>query len=152
MRCDPRAEALLYSAARAQLVDERIAPLLEQGAWVLLDRFVDSSLAYQGVARDLGVERVAQLNAFATAGVAVDRMLLLRVHPAVARARTAGRRGSPDRLEREEEAFFATIATAYDALAAADPRRVRVLDADSPAARVLALALEALADLDSQRS
>jgi dTMP kinase len=152
LRCDPRAEALLYAAARAQLVDEQLEPLLAAGTWVLLDRFVDSSLAYQGAGRGLGVEEIATLNAFATGGIAPDRTLLLRISPATGRARQRDRDEVPDRLEREAEAFFTTIASAYDALAAADPARIRVLDADSPPDLVLSLALEALADLDSERS
>jgi dTMP kinase len=149
LRCDPRAEALLYAAARAQLVDELLEPLLAGGTWVLLDRFVDSSLAYQGAGRDLGVERIAALNAFATGGLRPDRTLLLRVDPATGRARQRGRDTSPDRLEREADAFFTTIAAAYEALAASDPQRIRVLDAASAPDRVLALALDAVADLDS---
>jgi dTMP kinase len=152
VRCDPRAEALLYAAARAQLVDERLAPWLDEGAWVLLDRFVDSSLAYQGAGRGLGVDAIAALNAFATGGLSPDRTLLLRIDPATARARQQGRSGVPDRLEREHDSFFQTIAAAYDELAARDPRRIRVLDATHPPQSVLAQALEALADLDSGRS
>ena len=149
LRCDPRAEALLYAAARAQLVDERLAPWLDEGIWVLLDRFVDSSLAYQGAGRGLGVDAVAALNAFATGGLTPDRTLLLRIDPAAARAR---RNDAPDRLEREQDSFFATIAAAYDELAARDPERIRVLDAAQPPQRVLAQALDALADLPAPRS
>lgn len=149
LRCDPRAEALLYAAARAQLVSERLAPLLEGGAWVLLDRFVDSSLAYQGAARGLGIEEVAALNAFATGGLVADRTLLLRLGPAVGRARRHGRDEQPDRLEREDESFFATIAAAYDELARREPERITVLDATCPPDDVLAAALLALRDLES---
>ncbi len=152
LRCGARAEALLYAAARAQLVEEQLEPLLAAGTWVLLDRFVDSSLAYQGAGRGLGVEEVAALNAFATAGLAPDRTLLLRVTPATARARQQGRNDVPDRLEREAPAFFARIAAAYDALAATDPRRIRVLDGDRDENLVLSAALDALADLDSRAS
>lgn len=152
LRCDPRAEALLYAAARAQLVAELLEPLLAEGTWVLLDRFVDSSLAYQGAGRGLGVPEVAALNAFATGAVRPDRTLLLRISPATGRARQRGRDGEPDRLEREAEEFFAAVAAAYDELATADPDRIRVIDADSPPDRVLSLALHALADLDSQPS
>ena len=74
-----RAEALLFAAARAQLVEEELLPLLERGDWVLLDRFVDSSLAYQGAGRGLGVDGVRALNEFATGGLAPDRTLLLRI-------------------------------------------------------------------------
>ena len=151
VRCDPRAEALLYAAARAQLVDERLRPWLEDGTWVLLDRFVDSSLAYQGAGRGLGVEEIAELNDFATGSITPDRTLLLRLDPLTARGRQATRRGAPDRLEQEEHAFFAKIAAAYDELAAADPQRFRVLDADDTPENVLSLAKMALADLDSSR-
>jgi dTMP kinase len=147
LRCDPRAEALLYAAARAQLVDELLEPLLAEGIWVLLDRFVDSSLAYQGAGRGLGIREIATLNAFATGGLRPDRTLLLRLDPAVGRARQQGRDESPDRLEREAEPFFSAIAAAYDELAAGDPDRIRVLDASTPPEGVLSQALAALADL-----
>ena len=142
-----RAEALLYAAARAQLVEEALEPALAAGRWVLLDRFVDSSLAYQGAGRGLGVEPVRAINAFATADLAPDRTLLLRIDPALGRARQDGRGEAPDRLEREHDDFFARIAAAYDALAAAEPQRIRTLDASADAPAVLAQALAALADL-----
>jgi dTMP kinase len=152
LRCDPRAEALLYAAARAQLVDERLRPWLDAGTWVLLDRFVDSSLAYQGTGRGLGIEQIAKLNAFATGGLQPDRTLLLRIDPITARSRQQSRLVAPDRLEQEDQTFFASIAAAYDELAANDPRRIRVLDADDTPEHVLALAVQALSDLDSPRS
>ena len=151
LRCAARAETLLYAAARAQLVDERLRPLLDGGTWVLLDRFVDSSLAYQGAGRGLGIEQVALLNDFATGGIEPDRTLLLRVQPSVGRARQRGRDEAPDRLEREAETFFATVAAAYDELAVGEPQRIRVIDAAQPAEIVLESALQALADLDSSR-
>jgi dTMP kinase len=144
---DPRAEALLYAAARAQLVHERLAPLLAGGAVVLLDRFVDSSLAYQGAGRGLGVEEVRAINRFATAGLTPDRTLLLAISPADGRTRQAGRAQAPDRLEREDLAFFDVVAAGYDELARSEPERVRVLDASLPAEQVLTDALAALADL-----
>ena len=138
----PRAEALLYAAARAQLVAEQLEPRLAVGDWVLLDRFVDSSLAYQGAGRGLGVEAVRALNEFGTGGLKPDVTLLLRVDPEVARARIADR--SRDRLEREDPAFFGAIAAAYDALAAAEPERIAVIDAGQSPEAVLADALAAL--------
>jgi dTMP kinase len=141
-----RAEALLYAAARAQLVEEEAEPLLAAGRWLLLDRFVDSSLAYQGAGRGLGLEAVAAINRFATGGLAADRTLLLALPPAVGRARQAGR-GAADRLERSSDAFFARVAEAYERLAAAEPQRVRVLDASAPPEQVLSAALAAVADL-----
>jgi dTMP kinase len=141
----PRAEALLYAAARAQLVAEQIEPLLEAGTWVLLDRFVDSSLAYQGGGRRLGVDAIRELNRFATGGLEPDRTLLLRVDPARGLARIAKRREDVDRLEREKTAFFLAVATAYDELAATEPARVVVIDAGREPAAVLDDALAALA-------
>jgi dTMP kinase len=160
----PRAEALLFAAARAQLLDERVAPLLKDGAIVLLDRFVDSSLAYQGAGRRLGVEAIRALNRFATGGLAPDRTLLLRIAPAEGRARRAGRTLEstalePDgpaadapvpegeRFEREGEALYARIAAAYDELARAEPERVRPIDASRTPEQVLRDALSELADL-----
>ena len=142
---DPRAEALLYAGARAQLVAEQLVPLLESGQWVLLDRFVDSSLAYQGAGRGLGVEAIRSLNELATGGLRPDRTLLLRIDPAVGRERIGGR--DPDRLEREPSAFFEAVAGAYDELAAADPDRIAVIDAAQPPERVLADALAAVGDV-----
>jgi dTMP kinase len=142
LHVDPRAEALLYAAARAQLVAERLRPLLSEGATVLLDRFVDSSLAYQGAGRSLGVEEIRTLNEFATGGLRPDRTLLLRIDPAAGLARISDR--PADRLELEDGAFFAAIARAYDELAAAEPDRIAVIDASQPPDRVLADALAAL--------
>jgi dTMP kinase len=142
LRCDARAEALLYAAARAQLVDERLEPWLAAGRWVLLDRFVDSSLAYQGAGRGLGIDAVAALNAFATGGLTPDRTLLLRIDPEVGRERIAAR--EPDRLEQAGEAFFAAVARAYDEIARAEPQRFRVLDATLAPDELLAAALRAV--------
>ena len=139
---DPRAEALLFAAARAQLVAERLKPLLESGATVLLDRFVDSSLAYQGGGRELGVEEIRALNAFGTGGLKPDRTLLLRIAPEQGLARIA--HGEPDRLEQAGGEFFARVAKTYDELAAAEPERFVVLDATQPPDTVLADAIEAL--------
>jgi dTMP kinase len=141
---DPRAEALLYAAARAQLVAEELQPLLDAGTWVLLDRFVDSSLAYQGAGRGLGVERIRTLNELATGGLTPDRTLLLRIDPAAGLARVGGRAEDADRLEREDGGFFAAVAAAYDELAAAEPDRIAVIDASQPPEAVLADALAAL--------
>ena len=144
---DPRAEALLYAAARAQLVRERLRPLLDAGVLVLLDRFVDSSLAYQGGGRELGLEPIRAINLLATDSLAPDRTLLLRIAPADGRARQDTRAGAPDRLEREDDAFFERIAAAYDELALAEPGRFHVIDAAQPPTRVLADALLAIEDL-----
>jgi dTMP kinase len=144
LEISPRAEALLYAAARAQLVSELLRPLLDAGALLLLDRFSDSTLAYQGGGRALGVDQMRRLDRFATASLVPDRTLLLRLAPALARERLSSRR---DRLEAEPELFFETIAATYDELAAAEPERFRVLDATQSASEVLADALDALDDL-----
>ena len=147
LRVDPRAEALLYAAARAQLCAERVAPLLDAGRWVLLDRFVDSSLAYQGAGRGLGVDAVRAINDFGTGGLVPDRTLLLRVDAGTREARRSVRGEAPDRLEREDDAFFHAIGAAYDQLAAAEDGRIRVIDARAAPDAVLAEAMAALADL-----
>jgi dTMP kinase len=144
LEVDARAEALLYAAARAQLVASLVRPLLDDGRLVLLDRFVDSSLAYQGAGRGRGVAEVRAINDFGTGGLVPDRTLLLRLDPAAGRARQAGRGEAPDRLELEDERFFEAIARSYDELAAAEPERFRVLDASQPPEAVLAAALEAI--------
>jgi dTMP kinase len=137
LRSGARAEALLYAAARAQLCEEQLEPQLAAGRWVLLDRFVDSSLAYQGAGRGLGIEEVRRLNLFGTGGRMPDRTLLLRIEPEAALARAAGRGEAADRLEGEGLAFFRAIADAYDALAAAEPERWAVIDAARPPEAVL---------------
>jgi dTMP kinase len=137
---DPRAEALLYAAARAQLVAEKLLPLLAAGRDIVLDRFVDSSLAYQGAGRGLGMAEIAELNRFATGGLVPDVTLYIRVSAAVG----AARRGGEDRLEQAGEAFFAAVVDAYDALAADHRDRYVVLDGTQPPAEVLADALTVL--------
>jgi dTMP kinase len=142
-----RAEALLYAAARAQLVHERLMPSLVAGTTVVLDRFVDSSLVYQGVGRWLGIDAVRAVNAFATDGLTPDRTLLLNLSPALGRARSRRRDAVPDRLEREDDAFFERLSAAYGRLAATEPQRIRTIDADQPSEAVLAQALHELSDL-----
>src|SRR3954447_18976403 len=140
----PRAEALLYAAARAQLVEERLLPALHRGELVLLDRFVDSSLAYQGAGRELGVEEVRAINAFGTGGLTPDLTLLLRVDQAAARARQADRGAPRDRMEAAADSFFERISAAYDELARSEPDRIKVLDASAPPETVLGEALDAI--------
>jgi dTMP kinase len=121
----PWAEAALFAAARAQLVDEVIRPALARGADIVCDRFLDSSLAYQGFARGLGVERVLELNLLATGGLLPDRTFLVLVPLEDA----AERRGSdPDRIEREGREFTELVDRAYRELADLFPERVVVVD------------------------
>jgi dTMP kinase len=147
LRVGARAEALLYAAARAQLVEEALEPLLSGGAWVMLDRFVDSSLAYQGGGRGLGIAAVRAINAFGTRGLTPDRTLLLEVDLPVGRARSREREEGLDRLEQEHDEFFSAIETAYLELWREDPERVRRIDASQPLERVVAASLEQLSDL-----
>ena len=143
----PRAEALLYAAARAQLVEEALGPLLDRGGWVLLDRFVDSSLAYQGAGRGLGLDAVRTINEFATGGLRPDRTLLLVLDSDTARSRSRSRGQAADRLEREQQEFFDRISEAYLALAAAEPDRIRRIAADGTEPEVLEAAWRELSDL-----
>jgi dTMP kinase len=143
----PRAEALLYAAARAQLVDEALKPLLSSGKWVLLDRFVDSSLAYQGGGRNLGVDQVRAINQFATGGLEPDRTLLLDLDPQLGRERLRSRREPVDRLEAERDEFFHRIRSTYLELADREPERIRKIDAGAPPDEVLEAALRELSDL-----
>ena len=125
----PWAEAALFAAARAQLVDEVIRPGLGRGADVVCDRYLDSSLAYQGLARGLGVERVLEFNLLATDGLVPDRTFLLLL-PLDEAAR---RRGSDaDRIEREGPSFAAEVDRAYRELARRFDQRVVVVDATQP--------------------
>jgi len=120
----PWAEAALFAAARAELVAEVIGPALDRGAWVVCDRFVDSSLAYQGIARGLGVDEVLELNLPGLAGRLPDRTFALLLDAPTA----AGRLGAPDRIEREGDDFRARVNDAYAELAQRFPERIVTLD------------------------
>ncbi len=127
----PWAEAALFAAARAQLVGEVIRPALARGASVVCDRYVDSSLAYQGIARGLGLDAVLELNLAAVGGLLPDRTFLLDVSPDEAADRLGPSR---DRIEREGPGFLARVADAYRELAARFPERIAVLDGSRPVA------------------
>ena len=124
-------EAMLYAAARAQHVSEVIKPAVKRGAIVLCDRFLDSSLVYQGVGRGLGMGAVRALNRLGVDGCQPDLTLFYDISPerAMQRRRAAS---APDRLELEEKEFFEAVYGAYKALAAEDPERIAVIDADRP--------------------
>ena len=122
----PRAEALLFAAARAQLVEQVIRPALERGAVVLCDRYLHSSLAYQGAARGLGVDEVAAVNRWGTGGLLPDVVVLLDLDPSVGLERRSGTR---DRIEDQEVEFHQAVGRAFRALAKADPDRFVVVDA-----------------------
>jgi len=121
----PWAEALLYAAARAELVAEVVAPALARGADVLLDRYLDSSVVYQGVARGLGLDAVLELNLLAVGGLLPDRTFVLAIDPNRSLDRLAE---DPDRIERAGTAFHADVAEGYERLAALFPERIVILD------------------------
>jgi dTMP kinase len=126
LRLDPSAELLLFNAARAQLVNEVIQPAVETGRHVVCDRFIDSTVAYQGVARGLGVERVERLNDLVVGDRMPDLTLLLRIDPADAFYRQAE---IEDRFETEGLEFQRQVARAYEDLAARHPERIVIVDA-----------------------
>ena len=147
-RWTPQAEALLFAAARADHVARTIRPALDRGAWVLSDRFLDSSLAYQGVAGGLGMDAIRALHAFGCAGLLPDRTILLRLSGDEAAERAAARDGEgTDRIGGRGAAFHAEVATAFAALAAAEPDRFRVAEAGGDAEQVTARILAAIGDL-----
>ena len=125
----PEAEALLFAAARSELVAEVILPALGEGKVVVSDRFLDSSLAYQGGARGLGIEDVERVNHFATRGLKPDLTFLLDLPPAEA----ASRAGENDRFEEEGAGLQEAVGAAYERLVRADPDRWRRIDARQPA-------------------
>ena len=121
----PWAEAALFAAARAELVTQVIRPALNRGAAVVCDRYIDSSLAYQGIGRGLGIEEVLQLNLAVVGGLLPDRTFVLMLDPATAAKRT---RRARDRIEREGEAFHAALDSAYWQLGQLFPERIVLLD------------------------
>jgi dTMP kinase len=140
LRLSPRTEALLFAAARAQLVAEVIDPALADGKVVVSDRFLDSSLAYQGGARELGIDEVERVNRFALGGLRPDLTLLLDIDPAAA----AERAGEVDRFESEGAELQRRVLAAYEQLVAAEPERWRRIDADRPPEQVHADVLAAV--------
>lgn len=139
----PETELLLMFAARAQHVREAILPALDRGAWVLCDRFSDSSFAYQGGGRGLDETLIETLER-RVVGIRPGLTLLLDLPVAQGRARAQGRDGTPDRIESEHDAFFERVRAQYRARAVAEPDRFRVIDASRPAEAVAADAVRAL--------
>ncbi|PAU90759.1 dTMP kinase [Kocuria sp. WN036] len=145
---DARAEALLFAAARAAHVAQLIRPALAAGRTVVCDRFADSSAAYQGAGRGLGLDRVAELNAWATAGLVPDLTVLLDVPAGTGRTRREARDGTAgDRLETEPDAFHDANRAAFLELAGRAPERYLVLDATRPAGELSAAVRERLTGL-----
>lgn len=134
----PRAEALLYAADRAHHVATLVRPALERGAVVLQDRYIDSSVAYQGAGRVLDSREVRALSEWATEDLAPDLTVLLDLEPEAARGRLDASRTRYDRLEAEASEFHRRVREAYLAIAAAEPERVVVVDAAQPAEQIAA--------------
>jgi dTMP kinase len=123
------AEAALFAAARAELVERVVRPALARGAAVVCDRYVDSSLVYQGVARGLGVEAVYELNLAATGGLLPERTFVLLLDPDESRARLTG---EPDRIESEDDGFVRRLDQGYRQIVSTFPERCVALDASKP--------------------
>jgi dTMP kinase len=141
----PYTEALLFAAARAELWRQIIRPALAEGRVVVCDRFIDSSLAYQGEARGLGADEVLEVNRWATEGLLPDVTIYLAIAPAAAAARA----GEGDRIEGEGSALQERVARAYERLAEADPGRWRRIDASRPAEEIHA---EVVAAVEAARA
>lgn len=147
---DARTEALIYSAARAAHVQQVIRPSLEAGTHIICDRFVDSSLAYQGMGRELGFAAVASINDFATGGLKPDVTIVLDISAEHGRARRIAASGGvedSDRLEAEPDDFHERIRNAFLELAAQDPQRYLVLDATASVEQLHQSIVEHLAGL-----
>lgn len=144
-RWSAEAEALLFAAARADHVEKTIRPALEQGHWVISDRFLDSSLAYQGGALGLGIERVRELYRFACGEFLPDRTLVLVLDEGAERARARDTEGA-DRIGGRSAEFFHKVETAFRIIAAEEPDRVRLVDASGVPEEVTQRLLDNLAD------
>ena len=147
-RWNARAEALLFAAARSDHVEKTIQPALQRGEWVLSDRFLDSSLAYQGGAGGLGIEAVRDLHRFGSLDYLPDRTLVLQLDESEAGARARNRDGHPgDRIGSRPPSYHAAVDAGFRTMAEREPTRVILIDASGPAATVTARLLYALGDL-----
>ncbi|MDV3257202.1 MAG: dTMP kinase [Sphingomonas sp.] len=147
-RWSPRAEALLFAAARSDHVEKTIEPALERGEWVLSDRFVDSSLAYQGEAGGLGIEAVRELHRFGSLDFLPDRSLVLMLGETEGALRARARDGNlGDRIGSRPPSYHAAVDAGFRAIAESEPDRVRLIDASGTPQTVTARLLYALGDL-----
>jgi len=147
-RWNSRAEALLFAAARADHVEKTIKPALERGEWVLSDRFLDSSLAYQGEAGGLGIDAVRELHRFGSLDFLPDRTLVLILGESEGALRARARDGNlGDRIGSRPPSYHAAVDAGFRAIADEEPDRVKLVDADGTAATVTARLLYALGDL-----
>jgi dTMP kinase len=145
---EPKTEALLFAASRAQLVMTVIRPALAEGKIVIADRYIDSSVAYQGWARGLGEQDVLTLNVWATQGLFPDLVILLHLEPEAGLLRSLE---EPDRIEMEGGDFHAKVADAYLRIAEEHPERFVVVDADGPPEQVHDKVVEALKRVVKER-
>ena len=145
-RWSPQAEALLFAAARTDHVDKVIRPAVLAGKWVLSDRFIDSSLAYQGGAGELGIEAVRAVNAFGIEEWFPDRTLVLALAEGGARARARDNEDS-DRIGGRPEGYHQKVDLAFRQIAAEEPQRVRIVDASGEPDEVTQRLIEAIQDL-----
>lgn len=134
---DRRAEVLLYTASRAQLTGEVIAPALRKGIWVLADRYIDATLAYQGFGRTLDIQALRDIQKWATGGLKPHRTVLLDCRVDTAFERMQARKGDPDRIEAEDRSFHERVRAGYLELARSDPERFLVLNAENPLEQVI---------------
>ncbi|MEA1071143.1 dTMP kinase [Sphingomonas sp. LY160] len=147
-RWSPRAEALLFAAARADHIEKTIRPALARGEWVLSDRFLDSSLAYQGEAGGLGIEAVRDLHRFGSLDFVPDRTLVLILEESEGTTRARVRDGNAgDRIGSRPPSYHAAVEAGFRRMAEVEPERVRLVDADGSAPTVTARLLYALGDL-----
>jgi dTMP kinase len=147
-RWNPRAEALLFAAARSDHIEKTIRPALDRGEWVLSDRFLDSSLAYQGEAGGLGIGAVRDLHRFGSLDFLPDRTLVLILDETEGAARARSRDGNPgDRIGSRPPSYHAAVEAGFRTIAANEPDRVKLVDAEGSAATVTARLLYALGDL-----
>jgi len=147
-RWNSRAEALLFAAARSDHIEKTILPALERGEWVLSDRFIDSSLAYQGEAGGLGIDAVRDLHRFGSLNFLPDRTLVLTLDETEGAARARVRDGNPgDRIGSRPPSYHAAVDAGFRAMAEKEPDRVKLIDASGPPATVTARLLYALGDL-----
>ena len=147
-RWNSRAEALLFAAARSDHIEKTILPALERGEWVLSDRFIDSSLAYQGEAGGLGIDAVRNLHRFGSLDFLPDRTLVLTLDETEGATRARVRDGNPgDRIGSRPPSYHAAVDAGFWAMAEKEPDRVKLIDASGPPATVTARLLYALGDL-----
>lgn len=147
-RWSAHTETLLFAAARADLVEKRINPALGAGTWVICDRYVDSTRAYQGVAGGIDDAAILAIHGFGSRGLLPDRTFVLEVPVEAGRARAEGRDGAAaDRFAARGDAFHADVAAAFRRFSDAEPERFRLVDASASPEAVTAILIESLADL-----